>query len=193
MQLKAFVDDRKAKILSNPIIQAGIYLDPRFRTLTLDKAQQENGKQVIRSLFIGTFNQIEIEEPTGTSSEALEIEDELEASLFSHHNSETTPSMSYPLAEIDEQLRSYEDLKFDNQPLSKLDVGNFWLKNSQNSSSNLNKLAIIALDITSVPVTEVTAERLFSSLNFVFNKHRAALTGDIVEDILFCRWNLDRL
>lgn len=52
LKLKALVNERKQKILSNPIIQAGIYLDPRFRIISLNTEQQANAKQLIRSIFL---------------------------------------------------------------------------------------------------------------------------------------------
>ena len=50
-------------------------------------------------------------------------------------------------------------------------------------------LKSIVFDVFSVPVTEVTAERLFSFLNIAFNKLRATLDTGVLEDILFLRWN----
>lgn len=47
----------------------------------------------------------------------------------------------------------------------------------------------IVTDIISAPVTEVTAERLFSHLKFILNEHRSTLRGDRVEDVLFLRMN----
>lgn len=47
----------------------------------------------------------------------------------------------------------------------------------------------IALDIISAPVTEVTAERLFSHLKFILNEFRAKMKGLLVDDILVMRMN----
>jgi hypothetical protein len=50
-------------------------------------------------------------------------------------------------------------------------------------------LSPIALDIISVPVTEVTVERLFSHLKTIVSKHRSTLKDNLTEDILFLRMN----
>lgn len=47
----------------------------------------------------------------------------------------------------------------------------------------------IALDIISVPVTEVSVERLFSHLNFILNPHRSNMNQGLLEDVLFLRMN----
>lgn len=190
-KLKKLVNERKEKIYSNPIIQAGIYLDPRFRTLTLNQNQQANAKKIINSLFMASMNNVEVENQIETLNEDIEMEDELQALLFLHHNLPET-SASQPMKNFSEQIRAYEDFKFASLTLGKLNVTEFWMSHVKNLESPINVLAKIAIDIISVPVTEVTAERLFSHLNFIFNKHRASLKGDIVEDILFCRWNKGR-
>lgn len=191
-KLKALVIERKEKIYSNPIIQAGIYLDPRFRTLSLDLNQRENAKQVISSIFIRTTDQ-KLENSPEKPKDDNSLEDELEALLNSHHNTQATAAASQPLKNFYDQLRAYEDYSFGNLALGKLDVSKFWQEHAENQVSSLHVLAKIAVDLISVPVTEVTAERLFSHLNFIFGKHRASLKTDVVEDILFCRWNDGKL
>lgn len=57
------------------------------------------------------------------------------------------------------------------------------------STQNFPILKDIALDIISVPVTEVTVERLFSHLDFVVDEHCSTMAGSIVEDIMFLRLN----
>ena len=51
-------------------------------------------------------------------------------------------------------------------------------------TDNFTKLLIIINNfyISSVPVTEVTTESLFSFLNIVFNKLRAKSNTDVLED-----------
>lgn len=50
LKLKALVQDRKENMFSNPIFQAGVYFDPRFRSIPLNKSQQANAKQLISDL-----------------------------------------------------------------------------------------------------------------------------------------------
>lgn len=47
----------------------------------------------------------------------------------------------------------------------------------------------IAADILSIPVTEVSVERMFSHLTFILNRYRSSLKADLLEDIMFLRLN----
>lgn len=72
---------------------------------------------------------------------------------------------------------------------AKMDPTSLWSERASNDRDSLNVLAKLALEFICVPVTEVTAERLFSFLNYIFSKLRSCLKSDIIENILFCRWN----
>jgi hypothetical protein len=63
-------------------------------------------------------------------------------------------------------------------------LGQFWIKND-----NFPLLKNIALDIISVPMTEISVERKFSHLNFILNKQRSCLEGENLDDIFFLRMN----
>jgi hAT family C-terminal dimerisation region len=186
-KLKSLLNGRREKIGENPIIQAGIYLDPRFRSISLSGISQNSAKQVIRAIFMKNAehneSSFQVEE-----NETSEILNPVQALISSHFSSQDSAA-SMPLQEIDSQLKLYEEFKFDKASIGKLDVVSFWREQFHSASAPLNKLATVALDIICVPVTEVTAERLFSNLSFVFNKHRSSLKSEIIEDILFCRWN----
>lgn len=188
-KLRELVTARKEKIDENPIIQAGIYLDPRFRTISLSGMNQNSAKQVIRAIFLGSSL---VAEPQSTHMVDVNSDiqqDPLQAFLASHFTSQQQSSSSQPKQQLDELFRSYEELKFDGQTIAKLDVTEFWRKQAQEPTAPLFKLASVALDIICSPVTEVTAERLFSHLNFVYSKHRSSLKSDIIEEVLFCQWN----
>lgn len=55
-KLRSLIESRKLKIYGNVIIQAGIYLDPRFRR-SLSYDEKVNAKNVIRSIFMKTHKQ----------------------------------------------------------------------------------------------------------------------------------------
>lgn len=59
----------------------------------------------------------------------------------------------------------------------------------QNKCDSMPTLSSAALDINCVPMTEVSVERLFSHLNFIFTKRRNRTSGGIIEDVLFLRLN----
>lgn len=191
--LKELLNGRKEKIDENPIIKAGIYLDPRFRSISLSGIEQNAAKQVIRAIC---RENSKVNEPIPSPDDETDSGEEIEplhAFLESHHLSMQS-SQPHPRHQgLEEQFKIYEELNLDRKKLSRLNVTEFWKEQVQNPDAPLNKLATIALDIICAPVTEVTAERLFSHLNFVYSKHRSSLKGEIIEDILFCRWNQSHL
>jgi hypothetical protein len=65
----------------------------------------------------------------------------------------------------------------------------FWLEQMKNIDPIHSSLASTALKLVTCPLTEVTSERIFSLLGFVVNKLRTSLRDDLVEDLLFCKWN----
>lgn len=148
-------------------------------------------KNVIRAVFFKSVKNDEPRESTGAGYQEVgdDSMDGLEALIGSFvRPSSQEMSETEPLKKLDSQLSAYENLK---SPFitAKTDPTAFWMEHAANDHDLLFALASVALDIICVPVTEVTAERLFSFLNYIFSKLRSCLKSDILEDILFCRWN----
>lgn len=74
MSIKQLMKGRKAKIYENPLIIAGVYLDPRFR-LSLSESEQLAAKKVIRSIFSKMAGnvQVVIEEQVSSGPEDDEM------------------------------------------------------------------------------------------------------------------------
>jgi hAT family C-terminal dimerisation region len=77
--------------------------------------------------------------------------------------------------------------EFDNMcvPKKRSDLITWWNEKAE----TLPILSGVALDTISIPVSEVSVERLFSHLKIILSKHRSKLTGPLLEDILFLRLN----
>lgn len=91
------------------------------------------------------------------------------------------------------QIQQYKLGDFGGEVNHTTDPTEFWLKRAKDENDSLHELALVALTIITCPVTEVTAERLFSLLGFVFNHLRTCLKMEILDDILFCLWNKNKL
>lgn len=193
-KLLELVRGRRLKIDENPIIMAGIFLDPRmWRSLTVEK--RNTAKQVIGAVcsVSGDDDDNTDEADTNTSrdgepSAELDNWGMLVGSLASPiEQSQLTPEGN-PNS-IEYQLRQYEFGHYNEPVTHTTDPTEFWLKRAKNITDPLHSLAVVALSIITCPVTEVTAERLFSLLGYVYNNLRTCLKMDILEDILFCMWN----
>ena len=77
---------RREKIGENSIILAGIYLDPRFRTLPLSGIEQVVAKKAISAIYAVGSDVEEVSNGEGQSSEDITICDagRREAILSSH-------------------------------------------------------------------------------------------------------------
>jgi hypothetical protein len=94
-KLKEYLNGRRDKILENPIVEAGIYLDPRFRNISLSGIHQNCAKQTIRALHKGRMN---YEENESFCEEIYEQEldnDPLNALITSQFNSQSSSQSSF--------------------------------------------------------------------------------------------------
>lgn len=175
------IETRKMKIYENPIILAGIFLDPRFRTM-LSAAEKNEAKQAIRAVL----QKNESMKVTFTSEQLINVDDEqndeLGLILGKYSESQNSQQETVSTSKLDLELGIYEASP---AVSSKTNPITFWKMNML----SYPLLHSIASDIICIPVTEVTSERLFSFLNIVFNKLRAKLDPSVIEDILFLRWN----
>lgn len=79
-------------------------------------------------------------------------------------------------------IRQYQD----KQPLS-TNVLSYWYE-KRFSNRLLSKLATV---VHAVPATQVSVERCFSILRFIFNDYRTRLNTDLLADIMLVRLNVE--
>lgn len=185
-KLRMLIHVREMKIFDNKVITAAMFLDKRF-SFTLCPAKIDEAKSFIgqvlkkRGILAGVT-----EDPV---EEIVQIDEEIDpCDEFAAHLArlaQNTPSQVVQAQKKPETLE-VELSKYEKLP--RLAPGEqimeFWKAQDQ-----LPILKGIALDIISIPVTEVTVERMFSHLNFVLNRYRSTLKADLLEDIMFLRLN----
>jgi hypothetical protein len=91
------------------------------------------------------------------------------------------------LNEILKTLEAYESSISIENKNAKTNAAKSWKQHSKNFNSKLHFVVQAALDIICVPMTEVTANPLFSFLRFFSNELPTVLDTDLLEDILFSR------
>lgn len=191
--LRRCIEAREQAIFSNRLISCAIYLDKRF-SFTLTAEEIVASKNFVLQIWrkkrtLAGENDESIEE---LPSQINDDRDNSEMSEFgdyltnqSHSHSTTASSQSSAMRKnpsiIESELNAY-DL------LPRLPPGEQIMELWKETKA-FPVLKEIALDIISVPMTEVSVERLFSHLNFILNQHRSTLNGNLIEDILFLRMN----
>lgn len=201
-QLRALIRTRESIIFENRLIQAAIYLDKRyFFMMPHDKVLE--AKAFIREIWKkrnnlqeksvagkaddeNRFVFIKIEEISGEISTEENVENEMNEwenhlSSLESDNKMLKDANQKNLEDLELELALYDKLS---RLQPGVEIMKFWKEQNQ-----FTELQSIALDIISVPVKEVTVERMFSHLTFVLNRYRSTLKADLLEDIMFLRLN----
>lgn len=189
-----------------PKIMAGIYLDPRLLQ-QLSNENQSKGKDIVEAIqFKDPDDEDLIMVPnesrnggssstaTTSTSDGAQPPSKWEKLIGSYNVAQPpTQSVRESRMTIRQQMLHYEAGSYNEAITHATNPTNFWNKRAMNDDDPLHELAVVALSIITCPVTEVTAERLFSLLGFVFNHLRTCLKIYAIDDILFCMWNKGRL
>lgn len=188
-KLRKWIEPREKAVFSNKIVVAAMYIDKRF-SLTLTQAQINIAKDFIRGLVakkarVGRSLQAHpapAEEEEEDSDDSIEIDDfDAYMGSLSGPSDAPPPTVTIQPAALEDEFVRLEALR----RLPAITVmKEFW--------SSIDKFPVIksiVFDLIAVPMTEVSAERLFSHLNFILNKNRSCLKDLILDAILFLRMN----
>lgn len=193
-ELRNCQKEREEKIFNNLLIQTAIHLDKRF-SFTLQPEEIVRAEAFIvqiwkKKRFVAGLNAEETpEEDDFTNANATtDSEDMILFSAYvgnlAQNVATTAPKPSGTpkgLPALEVELKKFSALP---RLAPDVEMMEYW-KNQE----DFPVLRGIALDVISAPVTEVTAERLFSHLKFVLNEQRSAMKGERIEDILVMRMN----
>lgn len=192
--LKGCIKKREKQIFQNEAILAGWYLDKNLLLMPdLDDDMKLKAKKVIRMVYNKRNKLSGAVEQEITEDADIQLVDEpvidpnvnpLDHFLATLGKASTNVSAQHSQTKdsLEKELVMYEKME---TPQVRENTLKWWRDNFE----TFPILSPIALDILSAPVTEVTAERLFSHLNIVLDDHRSRLKGNLINDILFLRMN----
>lgn len=191
--------ERKEKIFKNPLMEAAIFLDPRFHIeISKDEAKSLRAKETLLKLhrrmnILETVDNNESIQLSTEVSENLSFDFNPDVAMAHHLGINRTIDTNTNLNTIDQTSMHSSDIESiidafqpELKPLS-ASVFQYWLS-AEKEHKELYKLA---LAIFSVPPTEVQIERDFSSLKFVFSERRCSISNDRLEDIMLIHLNKD--
>ena len=181
---------REKILFNNDVFLAAIFLDVRFNIILTKEQIVKATNHLVHTWQYKQKLQKEHQmlsttcvPNTSTSTCENEYEtDDLEQILRDLDNTKrsgNTCTYTLDIMSVLRKLLDYPRLDF------KEDILQFWYKN-KNKLSELYSLAQITL---AVPPTQVSVERLFSSLKYVLSYLRYNLSHDILDDILVVRAN----
>ena len=168
------IKSRMEPIFNTLLFRTGIFLDKRLKPLLKNKYVED----IINYLCLlnERFNFISTNE-TKNDSDIIENRD---SSLLDQHLG--TMEVHYD----DKKRYTPWDIiriKKTHRLDLKVDILNYWNEKNKNGC----RISKIALSILSIPSTQVTVERSFSDLEFIFRNKRSPLRSQLIEDIIFLR------
>jgi len=198
---------REQLLLQNKILVAGIYVDPRYRIL-LNEEEQECARKTLWDLSVRQRTQeesdeLEIVEVETSSRPELAIQEIVESESSSTSSEDDFEKMldereqakrrcTERDAIVSPQLTDIAQRKKDfSQAL--LEVENFDRSKKLSVMDALPSypeiIQKVAYAVTALPTTQVSVERLFSSLRIIKSDLRNRLGEDLINAILFLRTN----
>lgn len=182
--------EREMDLFNNPILNAAIFLDPRYQKFMPNENKDyaiaflQRLDEKIKSLEKSTDN-CDDEEPI--DSESVELEEFLSTVYIELNDDQMSSSHSQiciPTEEnISMKLKSFIGTSI---PMNET-VFDYW-ENNKHAQPELFKLASI---IHSVPPTQTTVERAFSAMALILSPLRTNLADKHLENILVVRLNRD--
>lgn len=173
-------------IVENDVMRAALFLDPRFKNMLthIQKHKAEthliylNQKLDLKRDVHPRTLAVQLQKPEESDNVLEQI---LRDREISQQIINDTPSIS----RCDTLLAEIENFKDVGRVHAGIDVTEFW----ESKKFKYPKLYELARTVFSVAPTEVSVERNFSTLDFVFNKRRTKLTDSNLEMLLFIKLN----
>lgn len=195
-ELHKAVINRRGNLFNNPFMICAIFLDPRYRNQIInDENKVLEAKKTLRNLWYrinDNTSQIENKNKSASSADSFDFSFDEQAALDNfllartsqintNHNQTVESMTTNQNINIDILLD-----QFDPDVLPSLEsILNYW-ESVKNEHPELYELSNYA-----IPPTEVSIERDFSSLGYVFNDRRCRLAHERLEDIMILNLNPD--
>lgn len=179
------LESRKGQLLNHPAMICGVFFDPRFYS-ELSSEQKHSARFMVKKIWLRLES---------IKNVHLLNENEIECSLVEKYFIEkgqpvTRIEPNAPMTEYEfiKQLEEYENNI--NRLHSACSIVDFWAGQKQSKDiANLDAIKEIAMNLVSIPSTQVPVERAFSHLSFVYSKLRSGLEQELLETILLIRLN----
>lgn len=192
---------RREAVLNNPAMIAAVFLDPRYNRLL----GMNNRNEALKYLQIFSKRIADYKDQNGSAEqEAANANHETGNDLYGEEvdedlltfvqlNDERLASSSSSTATKDTSLELQLETFFRNETFANVQNANgilgYWASSAVRFE--YDKLYELARVLMSVPATQVSVERAFSTLRFILNDYRTSLGDDSLENILLLKLNSD--
>lgn len=187
--LHTAMEQRQIKLLQNDVVLEALYLDGRLNVvLSLEECQKA------RSLLNDIFKNIE----------NIRVQDITEIETVSLTNAIPQASTSRDLSAVENLLlntelvrgntrkkRSFDLCLYEVITAPRLDLTQNIIRHWTNKAVVSSEIAEVAKVVLSAPATQVSVERLFSSLRFILHPLRSNISPNLLKDLMVVRANKD--
>lgn len=193
--LKRSMQAREIKLLNNDVVLEALYIDRRLNVILNDQ-QCEKAKCLLKETYqmLQKLNQTAENVDGGSNPEVNQQSNDDNAVPST---SQGTHTLEILLMRAERARGSSRQVRSFDMCLNELVVGprvpiNESIINHWNNAAVFNSdLAQVANTVLAAPSTQVSVERLFSSLKFILNPLRSNLTQRLIRDIMLLRQNKD--
>lgn len=185
-KLVASLENRQKQLFNNDIFVAAIYLDVRFQSI-LNEEQQERALKHLSSTYtkLKQLQNASDEDATPASDPENDENNESNSELEKYMRKFGRRVASQKTSNTT-NIRSTLKLFYQSPRVSpETDMANYW-KEKQSLYPEIFELYNVVMG---VPITQVSVERLFSSLKFILSPLRYNLSTELLDAILFIRNN----
>lgn len=197
-KLQQCVNERKVKLIDNPLMITALFLDPRYKfAIDSDPEKVRLAKMHIGILWEriqlvknGTLGEREPETsemnvtPENMSAFFAELDVHLTQSTGLHASATERCDKSVIVDSIDK----YESSVIGFRMSSSESIHQYWENKKDAFGSELYEIASV---VFAVPPTQASVERDFSALKFIFTDYRYNLKQDLLEFLLLIHLNKD--
>lgn len=176
--------DRESVILKHKLMLCAVYLDPRYKFL-LSEEEKSTAVYHLCHLYVRIQNMKPHQE--NESEQTTENDDDF-AEFLSNSARRLIPNEAQALSLTESQILSKLQ-NFTTRPHIhyKTKIAEYW----NGIKSEEPEIYELAVAILSVPVAQVSVERGFSSLTYIFNNYRSRLAPEVLNEVLLLRLNYE--
>lgn len=187
--LKRHLFRREALVLKHKTMIAAIYLDPRYNGL-LSVDEQETAICLLENLWT-RLNRNDSQCAQDSESVEQELLSNNECNMDSDllafvQSTDQRMSMNAQPKSVRSQAISFYKTETMKNVLNSKSILDYWSGTVRHEYNTLYELSQVLL---SVPATQVSVERAFSSLRFILTDYRQRIADEALENILLMRLN----
>lgn len=179
---------REKQLMNHGLFGAALYMHPRI-SITLSTEQRQAAIAQLQSIWRRLLKAERDEEEEANESKVIEEDTHTQPIEKMLKEIERNCDRRTTINQQTMHLVTPILVDFGSSPRLNIseNILNFW----QTKKTCLPQLYQLAITVLAVPATQVSVERLFSSLKYILNPHRYNLTSEILQNILIIRSNKD--